>query len=138
MAKEVPFAYLTLPFGPITQLLVPNATASGFTRPSAVKPTELKPLFFLSLSIAPTVKIPPASDGNVIFSQSPLPSLPALQKTSIPLSAAKLAARLIIAVLPSKASWSYDSSSVSKAKYPSDEEITSTPALSAYSTAAVQ
>ncbi len=80
------------------------ATTSGLTRPSAVKPKELKGLRARFSVTEPTVKIPFASAGTVIFPHAELPSLPALEMTNRPLSDAQEATREMKAVRSS--SWS--------------------------------
>ena len=87
-ANEVPLPLDTLPSVPVTTELTPIAITSGFTRPSEAFPTEENSAFFRPFVIAPTVMTFSASPGGVIFFQAPRPELPALQTTTIPLSAA--------------------------------------------------
>ena len=91
--KEVPLARRRLPSVPITSEFRPTATTSGFTRPSAVFPTEENGASSPLLLTAPTVIIFSASPGGVIFFHEPAPEFPALQTTTIPLSAAFAASR---------------------------------------------
>ena len=65
----------------------PTATTSGFTRWSAVLPIDEKGANVPFLSTAPTVNAFSASPGGVIFFQEPMPELPALHTSTIPLSA---------------------------------------------------
>jgi hypothetical protein len=87
-ANEVPLARDTVPSFPATAELTPTAITSGFTRPSAVLPTDEKSAFTKFLSMAPTVMTFSASPGGVSFFQVPRPELPALHTTTSPLSAA--------------------------------------------------
>lgn len=70
--KEVPLARRRLPSVPTISALRPTATTSGFTRPSAVLPTEENGASNFFLSIAPTVSTFSASPGGVIFFHEPL------------------------------------------------------------------
>ena len=91
--KEVPLAWRKLPSVPITSEPRPTATTSGFTRPSAVFPTEENGARTPYLFTAPTVITFSASPGGVIFFHEPDPEFPALHTTTIPLSAAFAASR---------------------------------------------
>ena len=71
--KEVPLARRRLPSVPITSEFRPTATTSGFTRPSAVFPTEENGASSPLLLTAPTVIIFSASPGGVIFFHEPAP-----------------------------------------------------------------
>src|SRR5690554_7790870 len=68
---------------------LPMETRSGFMRPSASSPYELKGAMMLSVPIAPTAITFFASPGGVDFCQGLLPSFPALTTIIIPFSYAR-------------------------------------------------
>ena len=71
----------------------PAYTLGDMARPSAVFPTEENGANSPLLLMAPTVITFSASPGGVIFFHEPAPEFPALQTTTIPLSAAWEASR---------------------------------------------
>jgi len=80
---------------------IPLAITSGLMRPSEVGPRELKLATMPSASTAPTASTLSPSAGAEMYCQMSLPSLPAATTTTTPLPAARSAARVMGAVLPS-------------------------------------
>ena len=80
----------------------PVALTSGFTRPSAEGPRELKGALSRTVPTAPTASTSKASAGAPMWYQSELPLLPALITGIMPFCAAMRAAMLIRRVCPSR------------------------------------
>ena len=85
--NDVPMSLMMEPRPVMTEVGLPKAITSGFTRPSAVGPTALKGAFTPLGLMEPTVRMSRASAGQLIFFHVPMPSLPALLTSTMPLPA---------------------------------------------------